>query len=280
MDSSYQSATYHCLMKSQWMDQVADWNFVDGLEFYALDVFENPKCTLPAVVVQPPLRRAANPSAYLLFETLRFFLARSQAGWLFLIGDAAFVKTQKLEAHLKHCVNRWYHFSSARGSCVERRYFFQMLSIQSGVLINRQTVEHMINHEEMWNVTIATGLPADEALSQVLDAVGVDVKGSKDDHFLGQPFRNRSFNSDLLEQSFDHLKVCKRPDGKPEKPSIASVCSSEITRFNDVIVWAGGGRDAVAKEWFLTHAQAMIDGVPDSVHFIWDRLFPELCLKR
>jgi hypothetical protein len=57
------------------------------------------------------------------------------------------------------------------------------------------------------------------------------------------------------------------------------VCSGEIIKFKDIIVWAGGGKNNTGKEWFLTHAQEMLKDLPDNVHFIWDRLFPELCRK-
>jgi hypothetical protein len=154
-----------------------------------------------------------------------------------------------------------------------------MLSIQSGILLTRRTVMDLIDRAEMWNVTIETGLPAEEALSQILDDVGVVAKGSRHDTFLGQPFRNWDFNDDLLQKRFEHLKTCYRPDQKPENPGIANVCSGEITRFKDIVVWAGGGKNATGKEWFLTHAAEMFRGLPDEVHFIWDRLFPELCRK-
>jgi hypothetical protein len=264
-------------MKAQWIDHFAELSFVDGIEFYSIETFDNPKCGLSVVPIPRLSRKFANPSAYLLWQILRNFLERSDAGWLFLIGDAAYVKIEKLEEYLKKWMKGDIQRIWARGSCVERRYYFQMLSIQSGILITRNTVEELLVRDEMWNVTMETGIPAEEALSQILDDVGVIAKASKEDWFLGQPFRNWSFHDDLLEKRSDHLKVCERPDLKPSEAAIAAVCSGEITRFSNLIVWAGGGKNATTKEWFLTHAKEMMEGLPDNLHFIWDRLFPELC---
>jgi hypothetical protein len=130
----------------------------------------------------------------------------------------------------------------------------------------------------MWNVTIETGLPAEEALGQILDSVGVHARSAKKDDFLGQPFRSREFNQRLLEKRFGGLKKCEHPNANPVSSGIAAVCSTEISQFNRLVVWAGGGRNATEKEWFLRHAGAMLTDTPDFVHFTWDRLFPELCV--
>jgi hypothetical protein len=277
MDTAYGIARYHCRMKRQWMDRISELPFVDGLEFYSLASSKNPNCTLPLFHVPPRARKSANPSSFLLYQILQLFLARSDADWLFLIGDAAYVNFENLKGYLREWMSHNTMYSWARGSCVERRYYFQMLSIQSGILITRKTVEELLARGEMWDVTIDTGLPADEALSQVFDDVGVVAKASREDRFLGQPFRNHRFYDSLIQKKFDDLKVCERPDKKPEEPGIASVCSGEITQFKSLVSWAGGGKSEAGKEWFLEHAEEMLNGLPDSVNFIWDRLFPELC---
>jgi hypothetical protein len=152
-----------------------------------------------------------------------------------------------------------------------------MLSITSGILISRRTVEHLMGKEETWNVTIEIGLPAEEALSQILDDVSVSARWSKKDEFLGQPFRHSEFRQRLLNKKFDGLVKCQQPNTNPVNSGIATVCSTEITRVNDIVVWAGAGKNATDKEWFLKNAKDMLKDVPDHVHFVWDRLFPELC---
>jgi hypothetical protein len=280
MDTSYSPAPYHCLMKDQWMDEIATRPFIDGVEFYSILPLEHRECIFPMVTVKrSPFPRAVNPSSHLVFQILAMYLKRSFSGWLFLISDAAYVHCETLCAYINASMNRGPPSPFAEGSCVERRFYFQMLSISSGILMTRGTVESLVQNEEMWNVTIETGLPADESLSQILDDVGAIPKAGKRDELLGQPFRNPEFSRNLIERSFDSLEHCEHPDDKSRVSGVAAVCSTAVTQLNRLVVWAGGGRNATEKEWFLRNARIMIENAPDFVHFTWDRLYPQLCRK-
>jgi hypothetical protein len=260
------------------MDAISRADYVDGVEFYSTSPYEQTECDLRAIAVAAPEFRTRNPSTHLLFETLRLFLARSSAGWLFLINDAAHVRTDRLDRFFREeMAGDGGRAIFARGSCVERRFYFQMLSITSGILITRSTAERLLAKDEMWNVTMEIGLPAEEALNQILDDIGVRARASKRDDFLGQPFRVPNFRQNLLNKEFSDLQQCQKPSENPEQPGVAAVCSTEITKMNELIVWAGAGRNNTDKEWFLTHAKIMLENLPDKVHFVWDRLYPALC---
>jgi hypothetical protein len=263
-------------MKNQWMDHFAEQPSIDGVEFYSVTFYNHTSCELPVVTVRRPAFQR-NPSSHLLFEIFTMYIKRSFADWLFLIGDAAYIDHKKLFTYFSSVIGRPRNF--AQGSCVERRFYFQMFSITSGILISRETVEALLGKKEMWNVTFETGLPAEEALSQILDSIGIVVRSRRKDTFLGQRFRNPGFNRNLLEKKFDKLKHCQRPNADAGSSGVAAVCSTEITPFRELIVWAGGGRNESEKEWFLQNAEAMLRDVPESVHFVWDRLFPELCIN-
>jgi hypothetical protein len=280
IDTNYAAEPYHCIMKTQWMDDLSRFPYVDGVEFYSVTSYEQAECQLRVVTVPRSRHRSLNPSSHLLFQTLKAFLLRSSAGWLFVINDAAYVRVPNLDAFLRSSLERQRPAAVfARGSCVERRFYFQMLSITSGILISRRAVERLIDKEETWNVTIEIGLPAEEALSQILDGISVTARWSKKDDFLGQPFRHSEFRQRLLDKRFDGLVTCQRPNANSGSSGIATVCSTEFTKVNDLVVWAGAGNNATDKEWFLKNARDMLRDVPDHVHFIWDRLFPELCTR-
>jgi hypothetical protein len=278
IDTAYSAERYHCIMKRQWIDSVSQFDYIDGIEFYSVVPFQNPDCDFAPLTVPPFRYDVPNPSSHLLFHTLRMFLERSSAEFLFVINDAAYVDIDKFDRFLRESYASVSTMRSwAAGGCIERRFYFQMLTVTSGILLTRNTIQHVVERESMWNVTIETGLPSEESFSQILDDASVTPKWSRRDEFLGQPFRKQIFGEKLMTKDFGHLKQCVTPNDNPGDSGIATVCSTSIVPLKSLIVWAGGGKRPEDKERFLLNAKEMLEGNPDNLHFTWDRLYPELC---
>jgi hypothetical protein len=279
IDTAYSPQRYHCLMKEQWIDALLQFDYIDGIEFYSISPFHNPDCNFSPLSIPPLNFNIPNPSSHVLYHALKLFLSRSSAEYLFLINDAAYVNVPKLDDYLRSALSTGRRGRWAIGGCIERRFYFQMLTITSGILLSRHTAEEVVSRDSMWNVTIETGLPSEESFSQILDDVGVTPRFSRRDEFLGQPFRNPAFNEQMLTKEFKNLRTCVRPSDNPGDSGVATVCSTAIVPWGDIIIWAGGGRTAAGKEAFLRNAKAMLEGNPADLHFTWDRLFPELCTR-
>ena len=279
LDSSFRPEKYHCVAYEQWMRPLTVTGVPEAIEFYSLNSWHNEDCNISSITVSVDASRAGTSSQF-LYKSLNLYVTRSEAPWLFLVGDATFIHTSRfLEAigHYLERTNPWVSF--AMGNCVERRFYFQMFPISSGILISRRTVMLLLSKTEMWDVAIQIGLPADEALSQILDAVSVTVRSHHRPEFLGMPFRNISHYEVLLNRNFAGLKPCAIPQSiMNARSGVSTICSSDIFPIRDIATWAGAPDDTSAsKLQFLLTAEKMLDEVPNNIRFYWDRLYPTLC---
>ena len=277
IDSAFEQMDYHCLAYEQWMKPLMETGIIDAIEFYSLNAWHNKACNISSITVSV---KSSGESSQFLQENLLLYLARSQAPWLFIVGDATYIHPvrfiETIGHHLDH-VNPWTDF--AMGNCVERRFYFQMFPIQSGILMSRNTVAKLLSQSEMWKVAIETELPAEETLSQILDAIHIPARNNHHPEFLGMPFRNRSHYEALATRNFAGLPPCTIPKSILNAESgVSRICATDIFPIRDVVTWAGAPEDAsAAKLAFLKAAHHMLDDIPNNIRFYWDRLYPTLC---
>lgn len=292
IDSEYGSHPFQCLMKKQWVDEISEYGFVDKIEYYSRIRWTNSNCNITTIVTPPPkFKNTLNPTTWILVNTLEMFLQRSNSPYLLLIGDACYLKVNDFVDYFAEFKNQ------ILGGCIEQRYFFQMLLIESGILISRQTVKKFLSNSVMntWNVGSEVGITADEIFSQVGDQAGFYIKNYVENRFVGREFREHSDFDRLKHKKFDDLPPCNIPSIYIyNPPGEQGICSSEITKFNRIIIWSASlpadptksvqikssefeSESAKNKFDFLKNAEQMIENNPDFLAYYWAQSKPRLC---
>lgn len=280
IDTEFKPHPYQCLMKKQWIDPILQYPFIEAIEFYSRIRWSNELCNITTIISPPSIfKETLNPTSWILLNTLKMFLERSNSDYVLIIGDSCYMK-------VKEFIDYFLAFhSSISGSCVEQRYFFQMLLIESGILLSRNNAVKIVSKDaiETWNVACEVGIDSDEAFSQILDQVGIHPKYHAEDSFLGREFRNFSDFKRLQTKSYDDLPICKIPDIYIHNPpGEQGICSAKVTKFNDVILWSAPfyslyGKSAASKYEFLLHAELMLNNNSDKLGYYWAQSHPTLC---
>ena len=284
IDSEFKPKHFQCLMKKQWVDELLKQDFVDGAEYFSRIHWENEECGISTIVTPPSIYKTLNPTSWILLNSLKMFLERSDSAYLFLVGDATYIKVPEFINFFKEFSKfkspREYLYSS--GSCIELRYFFQMFLIGSGILLSRKLVTNLVEEEAMqtWMVACEVGINSDESLSQICDQFGMYPQNNANNQFVGQEFRYKTDYNIILSKNFDNLPKCEIPKEYINNiPGTPGVCSKEIIKFKDVISWSGAGRNAT-KLFFLENAKLMLENLPDFLGYYWSQSHPRLCRLR
>jgi hypothetical protein len=276
-DDVYEPKDYHCLMYSQWVDNLRDSEYVDGIEIYSLNGWKHRDCKLSTVTVPPPPTKMYDPTSWQMFKSLELFLERSESKWLFLVGDAAYIKTDKLLAFMLDIMKENKGFV-AKGGCIEVRYFFQMLELSSGIIMSRDVVEKMVSLDVHWNVSIRSEMNGEEALGHAMNNVGLFANWLHTHGFVGNEFHNKRDYEILEKGEFSKLSKCYiRDELRNPSPGSGGNCAKDSQSFNGIISWAGGGK--YHRKEFLENAEAWMSGVDSNVAVIWERTKPVLCLS-
>lgn len=296
IDSEYGPHPFQCLMKKQWIDEISKQGFIDKIEYYSRVRWTNKECNITTIVTpQPKYKDTLNPTTWILVSTLKMFLERSNSQYLLIIGDSCYIKTKDFADYF----SKFYH--PILGGCIEQRYFFQMLLIESGILISRQTVKKFLSDSVMdtWDVGSEVGITAEEIFSQVGDQAGYYIKNYVENKFVGREFRELKDFDRLKQKNFDDLPPCTIPDIYIHNPpGEQGVCSSQITKFNNIIIWSAAlpadptkstqhkssifnseieSESAKNKYDFLKNAEQMINNNPDFLAYYWAQSKPRLC---
>lgn len=281
LDEMNSPAHYHCITKKLWMNNFTQNYLVDGVEIYSFAGWYNKECNLTSINIKPPPYKMTDFSSWRLHEALKESLNRTDAGFFFIVGDAAYINTERFFQKFLSVSGRYSGFSNAfaSGGCIERRYFFQMFSLSSGIFLSRFMVQKILNLEWKWNVSIEIELPAEESLSQILDTAGQYILYGHIDNMIGAHWLNPEHYSYLKFKKFDKLTKCQVPESylNPE-PGKNGVCSTRINKMNDIIVWAGSINNSFqSKEDFLSNAPDFLDKLPDNIGYYWEKYLPHLC---
>ena len=284
LDDEYQASPHQCLMKQQWMDKFMERPEVDGVEVYSVNYWENKECNLSSITIDELPSQQINPSAFLLYKSLQLFLQRSEAGWLFIIGDSAYIKVDRFFDFFNKSTFRTNpeRETYLLGSCVEERYFFQMLLSSSGLLLSRRFAEKLVKtgNDELWNVSYRVGITADEILSKIADKINVYVPGRQTTEFLGRGWAQKEMYEMLLSKNFSALPKCKIPrEYLNPAPGELGLCISQIISIEKMSVWAGARKRFITKYDFLHNAERMLEDLPENLSYYWDRIYPTLCFK-
>ena len=281
IDQEYSAKHFQCLFVDQWMREVEETEYVDGVEIYSLNAWKNEECNISSITIDELPKFTINPSSFQLLKSMQLALNRTDAEWFFVVGDSAYIKVQRF---LNFFLSKKNSIDNKKtfliGSCVEERYFFQMLLFDSGVLMSRDIVKLMVESadDHRWDVAFQTALPAEEIFAEIADKNGLSMASKQTHEFLGRGFRNQSDYDRLREKRFDDLPICKIPyEILVPGPSELGICSAEIVAMNDMSVWSAAR--GITKEEFLEEAESLLAGLPDRLGYYWDRLYPTLCLR-
>lgn len=301
LDSEFKSDHFQCLAKKQWIDPILQEPYIDGVEIYSRARWFNKECNLSSIVTPKPPNEylIANPSSWVLSNALKMFLERSDSGWLLLIGDSAYIKIDLFKHFFQQFILEKDPLttSTASGGCIDQRYFFQMLIVESGIIFSRKAVENVFNERSVrtWEITYQIGLNADEALSQIATGNYLFPRSRSNDCFLGREFvssndfvilenissmyqkagsiESESFNEQIKEM----LPKCAIPDYYYNiNPGMQGLCSKRITPLNDVFIWSASGANKTKLD-FLSNADKLINNLPNSVGYFWNPDKPQLC---
>lgn len=298
IDSEYEPRPFQCLMKKQWVDELSKYDFVDNIEYYSRIRWTNKECNITTIVTPPPkYKDTLNPTTWILFNTLKMYLERSNSSCLLIIGDSSYLKVKEFVKYFDS------YFHPIYGGCIEQRYFFQMLLIESGILISRRVVEKFLLESVMttWDVGSEVGITADEIFSQVGDQVGFYMKNYAENKFVGREFREYKDFDRLKQKDFDDLPPCKIPYRYiHNQPGEQGICSAEITNFSRIIIWSGAipsdpsqssekkssifgseieSESSKNKFEFLKNAEQMMNNNPDYLSYYWAQSKPRLCRR-
>lgn len=281
IDQEYSAKPFQCLFVDQWVRDMEESDFVDGVEIYSLNAWKNEECNISSITINELPKYTINPSSFLALKSMQLALERTDAEWFFLIGDAAYIKVHRfLDFFTSMKKNVKDKKTFMIGSCVEERYFFQMLLFDSGVLMSRDIVKMMAESENdhRWDVAFQTALPAEEIFAEIADNNGISMASKQTHEFLGRGFRNQSDYERLREKRFNDLPICKIPyELLVPGPSQLGICSAAIVALNDMSVWSAAR--GMSKGEFLEEAESLLSGIPDKLGYYWDRLYPTLCLR-
>jgi hypothetical protein len=280
LDFESKPVSHHCLYKRQWIDPFLSQTIVENVEIYSLTRWSHRECELHSLAVPRPPTDFVDLSGWLFVKALEIALNRSQSAWLFVVRDSAYIRVEPFfeffTARTKdsHPNERFLMF----GGCIEKRYFFQMLTVESGIFISRKLAQELLSPSimEVWSVVMSAGIQYDEALAHLSDQVGIYMKSVAVDQFLGRSWRNASHFQLLANKSFDQLPDCVVPRHYIHNaPGELGLCSSRITKMNSVITWSA--TDEMDKTEFLRESEHFLNGNPDNLGFYWDRTKPTLC---
>ena len=282
IDDEFQSKPHQCKMKNQWINEFLENPRIDGIEFYSLNSWENNECNISSITINELPQQTFNPSSFLLIKSFELFLNRSNSEWLFITGDYSYIKTNRFFDYIDKVTNG-YIPSRDRfmlGCCVEQRYFFQMLTINSGILFSRKLIEEYVNsiNDHLWNVSFDVGINADEILAQISDKIGINIPSKQTHEFLGRTWRDINHFDLLLSKSFSNLPKCNIPyEYLRPPPGELGLCAAQIYPLNELSVWSA--LSMKGKDYFLENAELMLENIPSNVSYYWDRLYPTLCIK-
>ena len=282
LDDEYEAKPHQCLMKKQWVDEFLKRGEVDGVEVYSTNYWINKECNLSSITINKMPEQKINPSAFLLYNSLKLFLERSDAGWLFIISDAAYIRTKRFFSFFNQKIS---NIDPERetfmiGCCVEERYFFQMLLISSGIIISRNFAKRIVNtgDDQLWNVSYTVGITAEEILAKISDKNGVYIPGKQTHEMIGRGFAYKEMYEMLKKKEFGSLKPCDIPvEFLRPQPGELGLCDAQLHQVDDMSVWAG--TRFMSKYEFLKDAEEMIGGLPSNLYYYWERLYPTLCIK-
>jgi hypothetical protein len=281
IDQEYSAQPFQCLFVDQWVNEMAESEYVDGIEIYSLNAWTNKECNISSITISQLPKHTINPSAFLALRSMQLALKRTDAEWFFMINDAAYINVRRFldffDLKKRTTDNRK---TFMIGSCVEERYFFQMLLFDSGVLMSRDIVEMMADSENdhRWDVAFQTALTADEIFAEIADKNGISISSKQTHEFLGRGFRNIKDYDRLREKNFEGLPHCKIPiELLVPGPSQLGICSAQVFRMGDMSVWSA--LRGMSKMQFLEEAAAMLSALPENLGYYWDRLYPTLCLR-
>lgn len=280
VDDEYQPSPIQCALEDAWIRHARGLGFVDGVELYSSAAFVNENCGMVSISVNSTDDRfnlVHNPSCVITQNMLTSFLARSNAEWLLVVGDGAYVDVSKLK-QLMESVSEIdpLTVNSVFGQCQEVRDYFQTFVRGSGVLMSRATVKNLVKGvrtptgSSVWEVSCAIEIDWSEALAHSMNLNGIYAIQNDDSRFLGHPFSRESDYASLMEKEFKTLVNC------PDEYARRRVCHSTVQAMNSLVVWAGAG-SFMDKLTFIQRASSMISSVPDDVHFIYDTYLSELC---
>jgi len=281
LDFQSEPAAHHCLLKSQWIDKFLARDNVENVEFYSLASWTNEDCHLHSLPVDRPPERMADSSSWLFTESLKLALNRSTSGWFFIVTDAVYIRVDPFFAFFANHAQSLDPFTqkSFFGGCYEKRYFFQLMTPESGVFLSRHFAEELLRLTKVWSVVMDIGIQYDEALAHISDEVGVSIKRNAVEEMLGRAWRNHSDFELMANKSFGNLPVCAVPRSHIyNAPGELGLCLAGVVRLNSVITWAVD--DAMDKKMFLERAEEFIEGNPDDLGFYWDLTRPTLCIVR
>ncbi|KAH0790171.1 hypothetical protein GPJ56_005907 [Histomonas meleagridis] len=282
LDTEYKPSPYQCIMKKQWVDALGKQDFIDAIEFYSLNGYQNEECNITTITVSSPTKTLHNPSAYLLHHSLKEYLSRSNTGWLFIINDCAYINTSRFPSFFNEFTSTRpdpYKNNFLLGGCIEKRYFFKLLAFQSGIFLSRKFVENLLSEKvsENWGVAGDIGIDADEAFAHISDQLGMPINMHSSDSLVGRPFRRPENFESLKKKEFNGLLKCEIPDSLLHPfPGEGGVCVTSILRMNSLVVWAASG-NTMEKRRFLEEAEEMLSNLPDNICFYWDGTLPTLC---
>lgn len=280
LDNEYKAASHQCIMKRQWMDPFLEHPQIDGVEVYSTNAWTNSECNLSSITIEEMPEQKINPSAFLLYHSLKLFLDRSDAAWLFLIGDAAYIKIDRFFSWLETTTRSHNALTETFliGSCVEERYFFQMLLTSSGILLSRNYVKRLVESrsDELWDVSFKVGITSEEILSKISDKLTVYIPGKQTHELVGRGFTHKKHYQMLMDKTFDDLPKCNIPFEylRPAAGELG-LCSAQVFKFDDMSVWSGLRH--LTKKKFLETAEQMMTGNPPDLGYYWDRLYLTLC---
>ena len=281
IDEEYQPSKFQCLFVNQWVRNMEKSEVVDGIEIYSLNKWENTECNISSITINELPLQTINPSAFLLINSIKMALNRTDANWFFVIGDSAYIKVEKF-------LNYFQHIASENppedkfiiGNCVEERYFFQMLLLNSGILMSRSVMQQFVDtsDDHSWEIAFQTALTGEEILAEMADKNDIDIKTKHTNEFLGRGWRKPEHFDILRSKRFDVLPHCNIPyNYYVPGASELGLCSYDIVSLNHISVWSGVR--GMSKFEFLDEAEDMLAGVPDYVSYYWDLLYPTLCIR-
>ena len=278
LDDEYRPMPHQCLSKKLWMNEMLKDPHVDAIEWYSINHWTNTECNITPITVPPPKQPTFDPSSHLLYHALHNFIQRSNANFLCIIGDAAYIRVKEFinffDERTKGIDGDFFEW--AVGNCIEHRYFFRMHAIEPGIIVSRQTILQMLQKTQNWEIAISLMHHSDETFGQIIDSVGIYVPPTDTSLFLG---RRWEFNEDfqnMLIGNYSYLPDCVIP-----LKNFATIggeltsCNKKITQLKKVISWAGGGDSN--KTAFLQNVERIYKNLPNNIGFYWNCRHPQIC---
>ena len=266
-DDEYEPKDYQCLMKKQWIDPFLQKNLVDGIELYSLTKYTNKECNLSTVALENPPKRMKDPSSWQIHEILRSYLERSKSGWIFLVGQSAYIKTNEFFSFFENLLNSFTYegLIMSKGSCFEPSNYFQIHQISSGVFISRKAVEKILNLDDFWEIAFSIEVDGNEALFHALDQIGVVPVQSNVNGMIGNVFDNEDELNKLLTKDFANLEKCysNRDRNDDYFSFLDQECIRKQQYLSEIFSWASITK--TNRTFFLENAEKMLSNNPENI---------------